>query len=197
MDFLEELILTDINRLITFTNQHKDKFLNILERNSSLEYQNRLKSTETEIAKLISRNEEIDRLFGAIYEDKIKGDISAERFSKMSKAYEDEQAENKQKIAALSEEIKGNAKEIDTTKMFLDIVESTTHPEKLTEDVVRQFIDKIVVHHRKGENGITTQKVEIYYNVIGKFELPPDYDIPTARNAEEAKALTAKLGVPA
>ena len=197
VDFLEELILTDINRLIAFTNQHKDEFLNILERNSSLEYQNRLKSTETEIAKLISRNEEIDRLFGAIYEDKIKGDISAERFSKMSKAYEDEQAENKKKIAALSEEIKGNAKEIDTTKMFLDIVESTTHLEKLTEDVVRQFIDKIVVHHRKEENGITTQKVEIYYNVIGKFELPPDYDIPTARNAEEAKALTAKLGIPA
>ena len=109
----------------------------------------------------------------------------------------EQQRANKKKIAALSEEIKGNAKEIDTTKMFLDIVESTTHLEKLTEDVVRQFIDKIVVHHRKEENGITTQKVEIYYNVIGKFELPPDYDIPTVRNADEAKALTAKLGIPA
>ncbi len=128
MDFFEALILTDINRLIAFTNQCKD-----------------------------------------------------------------EQADNKKKIAVLSEEIKGNAQETDTTEIFLDIVESTTHPGKLTEDV----IDKIVVHHRKEENVITTQKVEVYYNVIGKFELPPDYDIPTVRNAEEAKALTAMLGIPA
>ena len=108
-----------------------------------------------------------------MYEDKIKGTISEERFVKMSQGFENEQAKNQKRIEQLAEEIKNQNREIDTTKMFLDIVEKTTHLEKLTVNVVREFIDKIVVHHRQESGGVTTQKVEIYYNVIGKFEIPP------------------------
>ena len=110
----------------------------------------------------------------------------------MSAGYENEQAENRRKISALSEKIKSDAKEIDTTKMFLDIVEKTTHLEKLTADVVREFIDKIIVYHRKEENGLTTQKVEIYYNVIGKFELPPVYELPNFSSMAEAEESLAE-----
>ncbi len=174
-DFLEEIVLTDINRLIAFTNQYKDEFVRILEKDSGLSFENQLKSAETEMEKLCKRNEEIDRLFEAIYEDKIKGTISEERFIKMSQGFENEQAKNKKRIEQLAEEMKNQNREIDTTKMFLDIVEKTTHLEKLTADVVREFIDKIVVHHRQESGGVTTQKVEIYYNVIGKFEIPPKF----------------------
>lgn len=185
-DFLEELVRTDINRLIAFTNQYKEEFLRILEQSSGAESQSKLKSAENEIERLLKRNEEIDKLFSAIYEDKIKGTISEERFEKMSKGYEKEQTDNKAKIFSLSEEIKSDAKQIDTTKMFLDIVDKTTHIEKLTAEIVREFIDKIVVHHRIKKDGITTQKVEIYYNVIGKFELPPLYNFDLSENETQS-----------
>lgn len=185
-DFLEELVRTDINRLIAFTNQYKDEFLRMLEQSSGAESQSKLKSAENEIGRLLKRNEEIDKLFSAIYEDKIKGTISEERFEKMSKGYEKEQTDNKAKIFSLSEEIKSDAKQIDTTKMFLDIVDKTTHIEKLTAEIVREFIDKIVVHHRIKKDGITTQKVEIYYNVIGKFELPPLYNFDLSENETQS-----------
>ena len=68
---------------------------------------------------------------------------------------------------------KKERREIDTAKVFLDIVDRTVDPEKMTEDIVRSFIDKIVVHHRQVIDGVNTQKVEIFYNVIGKFEPPP------------------------
>ena len=73
-------------------------------------------------------------------------------------------------------QLKSDVKQVDTTKVFLDIVERTTDPEKLTEDIVRSFIDKIVVHHRQVIDGVNVQKVEIFYNVIGKFEPPPIFD---------------------
>ena len=76
----------------------------------------------------------------------------------------------------MTEQIKSDAKQVDTAKVFFDIVDRTVDPEKLTEDIVRDFIDKIVVHHRKVVDGVTTQKVEIFYNVIGKFEPPPIFD---------------------
>ena len=78
--------------------------------------------------------------------------------------------------------------------MLLGIVEKTTHLEKLTANVVREFIDKIVVHHRKEENGVTTQKVEIYYNVIAKFELPPVYELMNFSSmAEVEESLAEKI----
>ena len=94
----------------------------------------------------------------------------------MTQGYEKEQAENQKRVSALSQQLKSGVKQIDTTKVFLDIVERTTDPEKLTEDIVRDFIDKIVVYHREVVDGVTTQKVEIFYNVIGKFEPPPILD---------------------
>ena len=72
----------------------------------------------------------------------------------------------------MSEQIKSDVKQVDTAKVFLEIVDRTVDPEKLTEDIVRSFIDKIVVHHRQVIDGVNTQKVEIFYNVIGKFEPP-------------------------
>ena len=84
-DFLEELLRTDINHLIAFTNQYKDEFLQILRESSRLEHHNKLKATETEIERLLKRNEEFDKLFSVIYEDKIKGTISEEHFETMSK----------------------------------------------------------------------------------------------------------------
>lgn len=182
VDFLEELVKTDINRLIAFTNQYKDEFLRILEQSSGAENRSKLKAAENEIERLLKRNEEIDGMFEAVYEDKIKGTISEERFEKMSKRYEKEQADNKAKIFSLSEQIKSDAKQVDTTKMFLDIIDKTTHIENLTAEIVREFIEKIVVHHRIKKDGITTQKVEIYYNVIGKFELPPLYNLNSSEN---------------
>ncbi len=188
-DFLEQVVLKDINRLIAFTNQYKDEFVRILEENSGKEHQSQLKSIENEIEKLTKRNDEIDKLFSAIYEDKLKGMISEERFQKMSKAYEAEQTENKRKISELSEQVKSDAKQADTTKAFLEIVDKTTQLETLTADVVREFIEKIVVHHRRTEGEVTTQKIEIFYNVIGKFEIPPQYKMPSASSMAEAKQL--------
>ena len=176
VDYLEEIVLTDIRRLIAFTNRYKDEFIALIEQNNGVDSMNRRKAAEKEIEKLLKRNDDIDRLFTSMYEDKIKGSISEERFAKKTQGYEKEQANNEKRIFALSEQLKSDVKQVDTTKVFLDIVERTTDPEKLTEDIVRDFIDKIVVHHREVVNGVTTQKVEIFYNVIGKFEAPPIFD---------------------
>ena len=39
-------------------------------------------------------------------------------------------------------------------------------------DILHEFIEKIVVHHREKLFGETVQKVEIYYKMIGHIEIP-------------------------
>ncbi len=41
-------------------------------------------------------------------------------------------------------------------------------------------------NRRMKKDGVTTQKVEIYYNVIGKFELPPLYNFDLSENETQS-----------
>ena len=56
---------------------------------------------------------------------------------------------------------------------FLALVRRYTSdfPE-LTPEMVKEFIDKAVVHHREKEQGVMTQHVEIYYKMVGHVDVP-------------------------
>ena len=55
---------------------------------------------------------------------------------------------------------------------FLQLVRKYTDVRELTPEILSNFIDKIVVHHREELFGEKVQKVEIYYKMIGYVELP-------------------------
>lgn len=56
--------------------------------------------------------------------------------------------------------------------LFIKIVRKYSDVKKLTHEILHEFIDKIVVHHRKQIYGQTVQRVEIYYKMIGKAPVP-------------------------
>ncbi len=39
-------------------------------------------------------------------------------------------------------------------------------------NILHEFIDKIVVHHREEAFGEKVQKIEIYYKMIGQVQIP-------------------------
>ena len=43
---------------------------------------------------------------------------------------------------------------------------------KLTTEILHEFIDKIIVHHKEKIFGETIQRVEIYYKMIGQVQIP-------------------------
>ena len=55
---------------------------------------------------------------------------------------------------------------------FLKIVRKYSEIEELTLDILQEFIDKIVVHHREEVCGEKVQKIEGYYKMIGHIEIP-------------------------
>ena len=44
--------------------------------------------------------------------------------------------------------------------------------EELTTELLHEFIDKIIVHHKEKVFGETIQRVEIYYKMIGQVQIP-------------------------
>ena len=55
---------------------------------------------------------------------------------------------------------------------FLNIVKKYSEIEELTIDILNEFIDKIIVYHRETIQGITSQKIEIFYKMIGNIQIP-------------------------
>ena len=115
-------------------------------------------------------------------EDNVAGKISDERFAKMTRDYEQEQGEATMRIKVLKAELKKDNGKIYTADSFLEIVRHYMGAEELTQHMVSELIDHIVVHHAERVDGLITQQVIVHYNCIGPFEVPdwkniPDFDI--------------------
>ena len=58
---------------------------------------------------------------------------------------------------------------------FMAVVRKHTSFEELTPTLLREFVEKIVVHECwKDEHGTRHQDIEIYYSFVGKVDLPDD-----------------------
>ena len=56
---------------------------------------------------------------------------------------------------------------------FMKVVRKYTSFEELTHTLLREFIEKIVVHECSyDENGTRRQDIDIYYSFVGKVDLP-------------------------
>ena len=100
------------------------------------------------------------------------GNLSEERFLKLSKKYEEEQFELKAQIRNMKRIVAEEKKHELNTDGFLKIVRKYSEIEELTLDILQEFIDKIVVHHREEVCEENVQKIEIYYTMIGHIEVP-------------------------
>lgn len=58
---------------------------------------------------------------------------------------------------------------------FLKIVRKYTHPEKLTPAMLREFVEKVVVHAPDKTSGHRVQRIDVHYNFIGEIDFSPEY----------------------
>lgn len=182
LDFLEQVVLCEIRRLAAFANEYEDDFLKAVLGRSAKVVENNHRLKKRELAGLVNRDRELDTLFERLYEDNVSGKIDDARFAKMSKRYEEEQGELAKKIKSLRLEIqKTEGQQMDVDE-FLSMVRRYTNATTVTRRMVSELIERIEVYPAEKKDGVKTQRVTIFYNCIGAFEVPdrrkiPDMDI--------------------
>ena len=132
---------------------------------------------KNELTKLTARDQELDRLFERLYEDNVAGQITDERFARMSANYEKEQGELADKIKALKAEIEAYNTQSMTADMFIATVRKYTRARKLTPRMLNELIQRIEVHQAEKINGIHVQRLTIHYNCVGTLDIPQE--LPT------------------
>ena len=158
LDFLEQVVLYEVKQLACFASEYENDFIKAMIGHSAKVAENGRIRKQRELDALTARDRELDMLFERLYEDNVSGKIDDARFAKMAKRYEQEQGENAKKIKALRLELKKDE----------------------SKRMVAELIDHIEVYHAEKQDGVTNQRVVIYYNCIGAFDVPDRRKIPEA-----------------
>lgn len=181
MDFLEQVILSEIRRLTKFASQYESDFVKAVMGHSQQAVLQEKAYREKELAKLMQRDQELDRLFERLYEDNITGKISDERFERMSASYEKEQAELAETIKKAKLELEKHSSQAMTTDAFIAVVRKYTRAKKLTPRMLNELIQRIEVHQAEKLDGVQVQRLTIHYNCVGTLDIPDEPTLETPK----------------
>ncbi|MDR0913671.1 MAG: DUF4368 domain-containing protein [Oscillospiraceae bacterium] len=189
---LLHLVLTHIQRVLTFVLQYEHIFISAVNKKSTEEQTKAIAAKRRMFAQQQKRIAELDVLFQRVYEDSIAGRITEERFLKMSSSYESEQAKLKSESERLETELNAEKQSANNTERFLSIVRRYTEITELTATIVNDFIEKIVVHAPDKSSGHRVQKVEIYYNAVGIIDVPDSDEMVELLHKRKQRRLAAQ-----
>ncbi|MCI2046222.1 MAG: DUF4368 domain-containing protein [Faecalibacterium sp.] len=129
-----------------------------------------LSAKSKELDRANKRLADLDKLFRKVFEELTLENPSGEQFQMLTQGYAAEKQELSTRAATLDNEISTQQDKLLNADRFLAIVDKYTDIRELTPEIVREFIDRIVVHERsepyKKKN--YTQEVEVYFNFVGK-----------------------------
>jgi DNA invertase Pin-like site-specific DNA recombinase len=169
---LRQLILDTIRMVSSYAISNEAEFIQKVREASEVRQKDAAKDLKRKVAKAKKRSAELDGLIRKLYEAYATEKLSEKRFETLSAEYEKEQAELELVIA--EDENKLTAYEADTDRVdqFLALAKKYTDFSVLTNQMILEFIDKIIVHAPSKVNGEREQDVEIYLKFIGKFDVP-------------------------
>lgn len=164
---IEDIVLYDLQRVLGMAKGKETEFVSMLQEKNKKMTKSDLSEKAKECDKAEKRIAVLDRIIQNLYEDKVSGTLSEERFIKLSKNYESEQAELTDKVKFLKDELMAVQKETADINKFMRLIKRYTEITELNAEIVRTFIDKIYVHKGEKAQGGHRQTIEIIYNCVG------------------------------
>jgi hypothetical protein len=166
-DDLDAAVLAHLRKVTAFAKKREPEFVRMVERKTRRSGEDAVRKNEKELAEGQNRLKEIDRIINRLYEDKVSGDLSPERFAKMLARFETEQAELRSRCDELRAAVAAEKEKTDSAGQFIKLVRRFTEVEELTTEIAATLIEKVIVSQAKKVDGIQRQEVRIIYNFIG------------------------------
>ena len=164
---LEELVWMHMKAVIFYVTRYEKHFRTVMEQRLRMSSEEAIRGYKTQLAQAERRLAELDRLFIRIYEDNVSGRITDERFSLMSKTYEDEQAQLKVDIHHLRQEIEVQERQIEDLEKFIQRVHKYEDLQEMTPYALRELVKGIYIEAPDKSSGKRRQGVRISYDLVG------------------------------
>lgn len=166
---LDEIVLEEINQAIYHAMKNKQRFV---ERIAAMELKTHRKEANekaAELKRISERSEELNRIFRQLYEDKVLRRIDAVQYQLLSDGYTKELNEIKSRIPLLKNELRQFQQTSSNINKFVELANKYVHITKLTPEVIRTFISKIVIHQTP-EGSAAKYRIEIFFTHLGSLQ---------------------------
>ena len=164
---LEELVWMHIQEVISYIECYEAHFRNAMEEHLKLSTGEAVRVRRKKLAQAEKRLNELDRLFMRLYEDNVSGKVNDERFARMSRAYEEEQAELQTAVQTLQEEIDAQERQTEDLEEFIQRVHKYVDLDELTSYALRELVKAIYIEAPDYSDGIRRQGIHICYDLVG------------------------------
>ncbi len=149
-----------------------------------------VKAQQKRLAACRTRHGELERLLNKIYEDNALGKLPEKRYESLLKTYGQEQETLEAEIVEIQSVVEKYEDDNGRAERFMNLVERYTDFEEITPVMIREFVEKIVVHSKENPYVQSSpQKVEIHLSFIGEFELPNAEREPTVEELAEQERI--------
>lgn len=194
---MEAAILAAIQRVSWYVQNNEAEFIERVREASSQHQAQSVKDCKQKLNRAQRRHKELDGLIKKLYEGNATGKIPDKHFSRLLAEYDEEQTGLEAAIAELQKQIESADADKLKTDRFIELVSRYTDFSELTTPMLHEFIEKVVVHEGEGRGNSRRQRIDIYLNFIGAFEVPAHIVTPMEieeqrRQQEEQAAKEAK-----
>lgn len=118
------------------------------------------------------RTDELTRLIRKLYEDNVSGRLPDTLFEQMLRDFEAELSDLTEIVSQDQQELERISRETINAEKFLSLVRKYTDFSELTPAMINEFVEKILVHQAQGKGASRIQEIEIFFNFVGKVDIP-------------------------
>ena len=171
-DVLREIVLERIRAVNEYIRDDVDAFQEEWLQCRRTDQERSIRDDKKKVEQAKKRLFDLDVIISWLYEDYVLGNLSQDRYKKMSADYEAEQERLKLEIEVIEEWVERREEMNDGLDAFIVLTQKYVDVEELTQTIVNEYIKKIVVYAPDKSSGKRTQKVKIYFNFVDDVDIP-------------------------
>ena len=185
------LVSDTLRAIAEYSRNDRTEFIHTVQETQVAQQSADISKKRRRLAAAQKRTGELEKLICKIYEDNALGKLSDARYRALDAQYAKEQDALEIEIAELEKAVTGYEQSQKSAEKFIALIDKYENFDTLTNTMLNEFIEKILVHERarKGSQD-TTQEIEIYFNFLGRY-IPPSLQ-PVPLTPEEQEELQKK-----
>ncbi|WP_423741049.1 DUF4368 domain-containing protein [Faecalibacterium sp. 7] len=185
------LVSDTLRAIAEYSRNDRTEFIHTVQETQVAQQSADISKKRRRLAAAQKRAGELEKLICKIYEDNALGKLPDARYKALDAQYAKEQDALEIEIAELEKAVTGYEQSQKSAEKFIALIDKYENFDTLTNTMLNEFIEKILVHERarKGSQD-TTQEIEIYFNFLGRY-IPPSLQ-PVPLTPEEQEELQKK-----
>ena len=196
---VNKLLLEAIKEVCNYAQNNEAAFIEQVCSASGERQKKAIKTIRQRKQRSEKRADELSRLIRKLYEDNVNGKLSDKLFEQMLHDFELELDGLNTSITQDQQELDRISSKSVNEEKFIALVKRYTDFSELTPAMINEFIEKILVHQAEGKGASRTQEIEIFFNFVGKVEIPheevelAEEEIAAIAEQERRRAKKAEL----